>query len=167
MLLVRLSSYWGWMQHTASTAHSIAPVPCACIAVPTLSALCEAGCSPCSLPLPLAVCPLGTSLSMLPKHKSGMAGARAFGNCTPRLWDSDSTSPCQARSAEAHQTASHHLCPFGSNSMCQPWRGKDVSWSCLMPFQLWVNVWIEILLHLLSVLSWVRIFCSEFPVVQV
>lgn len=124
MQLVRLSSYWGRMQPTASTAHSVAPVPCACTAVPTLSALCEAGCLPCSLPLPLAVCPLGTSLSMLPKHKSGMADARASGNCTPRLWDSDSTSPCQAWTAEAHQTASHHLCPFGSSSTVSALEGK-------------------------------------------
>lgn len=153
------------MQPTASAAHSIAPVPCACIAVPTLSALCEVGCLLCSLPLPLAGCPIGASPSMLPKHKSGMADARAFGNCTPRLWDSDSTSPCWAWAAEARQSASHHLCPLASTALCQPWRGKDISWSCLMPFQLWVNAWIEILLNLLSALSWVlfllRIPCSS------
>lgn len=125
--------------------------------------------------LPLAGYPSGTCLSTVSKHRLNSAGARAFGNCTPRLWNSLSAyHPAKHRLQrfsllEHVRQRSWHLCPLDPTAPCQPRRGKAVLWRRLLPLQLPENTRFGSLclsLHPLSALFWIMFF-SEFTAIQV
>lgn len=175
--LGRLRNHLGQTWPTASLACSMAPASCphpgADFDPPAWGRM-VARCSHHPVLLPLAGCPLGTRLSTVPKHRLNAAGARAFGDCTPRPWHSLTEHHPAKRRLQHFSLLKHvrqrsrRLCPLDPTALCQPRRGKAVLWRRLLPFQLPANTRIGILrpsLHPLSVLSWVmfllRIHCNS------
>lgn len=136
MQLVRLRASWAKPDSTNSPAHSMAtasrPHPSVDFA-PSVWGRMVGTCSSC-LPalLPLPEYPLGTHLSTEPKHRLSTAGARAFGNCTPRLSNSlTANHPAKCRlqhfSLLKHvRQCSWYLCPLELTALCQCRRGKAV-----------------------------------------
>lgn len=119
-------------------------------------------------------CPPTSRLSTVPKYRLDAAGARAFGSCSPRLWNSLSADH-SAKHRLQHLSLLKHvrqhsrrICPLDPTALYHPRRGKDVFWRRLLPFQLPANTRIGILcpfFHPLSTLG--SCFCSEFTAIQV
>lgn len=170
-------SWWG-LAATRAEPGPLLPLPTPCslhhVHIPVL-ALYGVGWLPhAAMLLSLAGCSWGIHSSIVPRHRLNTAGARAFGNCTPRLWNSLTANHTAKHRLQHFSLLKHvrqhswHLCPFNLTAPCQPRRGKAVLWRRLLPFQLPANTRIGILcpsFHSLSTLSWImfllRIYCNS------
>lgn len=156
---MRLSSHLGQTWPTASTACFMFPTP---HPHPSAGSAWGGMVATCCHPPVLSGCSWGTHPSIVPKHRLNTAGARAFGNCTPRLRNSLTANHAAKHRLQHFSPLKHvrqhswHLCPFNLTAPCQPRRGKAVLWRRLLPFQLPANTRIGILCpssHSLSTLS--------------
>lgn len=133
MQLLRLSSHLGQTWATTSPASSKAPAPCphpsADLAPPVWGRMVTKRSHHPAL-LPLAGYPSGTCLSAVSKDRLNAAGARAFGNCTPRLWNSLTAYRPAKRRLQHFSLLEHvrqrswHLCPLDPTAPCQRRGGK-------------------------------------------